>query len=123
MKLRKMGITEENVADIEEVLDPRLIELADWLQDEFLVQTRNEYNETHKRMFLVLPWPPIEAIYFPLKISLPMPVPISLVDLDNPDKDVGQDISTRYWPAHYQAAVAHCPCLDITGADALSVIS
>lgn len=29
MKLRKMGITEENVADIEEVLDSRLIELAD----------------------------------------------------------------------------------------------
>lgn len=28
MKLRKMGITEENVADIEEVLDSRLIELA-----------------------------------------------------------------------------------------------
>lgn len=51
MKLRKMGITEENVADIEEVLDPRLTALADWLQDEFLVQTRNEYNETHKRMF------------------------------------------------------------------------
>ena len=49
MKLRKMGISDENVSEIEAVLDPRLIELADWLQDEFLVNTRNEYNETHKR--------------------------------------------------------------------------
>ena len=48
MKLRRMGITEQNVADIENFLDPRFKALGDWLQDDFLVATRNEYNETRQ---------------------------------------------------------------------------
>ena len=115
MKLRKMGITEENVAEIEEVLDPRLIELADWLQDEFLVQTRNEYNETHKRMFGAS----MAAIehYFPLKI-LANARADKPEDLDNPDKSDGISTATGSIIKRRRNALA----LDITGADALSVI-
>ena len=115
MKLRKMGITEENVADIEEVLDPRLIELADWLQDEFLVETRNEYNETHKRMFGAS----MAAIehYFPLKI-LANARADKPEDLDNPDKSDGIGTATGSIIKRRRNALA----LDITGADALSVI-
>ena len=115
MKLRKMGITEENVADIEEVLDPRLIELADWLQDEFLVQTRNEYNETHKRMFGAS----MAAIehYFPLKI-LANARADKPEDLDNPDKSDGISTATGSIIKRRRNALA----IDITGADALSVI-
>lgn len=115
MKLRKMGITEENVADIEEVLDPRLIELADWLQDEFLVQTRNEYNEKHKRMFGAS----MAAIehYFPLKI-LANARADKPEDLDNPDKSDGISTATGSIIKRRRNALA----LDITGADALSVI-
>lgn len=115
MKLRKMGITEENVEDIEEVLDQRLIELADWLQDEFLVQTRNEYNETHKRMFGAS----MAAIehYFPLKI-LANARADKPEDLDNPDKNDGISTATGSIIKRRRNALA----LDITGADALSVI-
>lgn len=115
MKLRKMGITEANVAEIEEVLDPRLIELADWLQDEFLVQTRNEYNETHKRMFGAS----MAAIehYFPLKI-LANARADKPEDLDNPDKSDGISTATGSIIKRRRNALA----LDITGADALSVI-
>ena len=115
MKLRKMGITEENVADIEEVLDHRLKELADWLQDDFLVETRNEYNETHKRMFGAS----MAAIehYFPLKI-LANARADKPEDLDNPDKSDGISTATGSIIKRRRNALA----LDITGADALSVI-
>lgn len=66
MKLRKMGISEEDVEAIKKQLDPRFIELADWLQDDYLVERRNKYNEVHERMFGA----PMAAIenYFPIKI-------------------------------------------------------
>ena len=66
MKLRHMGITEKDVEDIKKILDPRFIELADWLQNTYLVNLRNKYNEVHERMFGA----PMAAIenYFPLKI-------------------------------------------------------
>ena len=51
MKLRYMGITEQDVQHITEILDPKFKELADWLQEEYLVNKRNKYNEVHKRMF------------------------------------------------------------------------
>jgi hypothetical protein len=67
MKLRKMGISEEDVANIEEHLDPRLKELADWIQNEFLVKLRNKYNAVHEEVFGAS----MAAIedYFPLKIA------------------------------------------------------
>lgn len=66
MKLRKMGITEEDIAAIKDFLDPRLVQLGDWLQDEYLVSKRTEYNKVHERMFGA----PMAAIdhYFPIKI-------------------------------------------------------
>ena len=51
MKLRRMSITEEDIEDIKNFLDPKFMQLADWMQEEFLVDKRNEYNEVHKRMF------------------------------------------------------------------------
>ena len=66
MKLRKMGISEEDVAEIKRHIDPRFIELADWMQNEFYVNLRNKYNAVHERMFGA----PMAAIddYVPLKI-------------------------------------------------------
>ncbi|MCQ2219991.1 MAG: LPD5 domain-containing protein [Prevotella sp.] len=66
MKLRAMGIMEDDIENIKQVLDPRFIKLADWLQEEFLVNKRNDYNAVHERMFGA----PMAAIenYFPLRI-------------------------------------------------------
>lgn len=67
MKLRKMGIGEDDVEAIRSQLDPRFIELADWLQEDFLVRKRLDYNQVYERMFGA----PMAAIdqYFPLKIN------------------------------------------------------
>ena len=115
MKLRKMGITEADVAEIEAVLDPRLKELADWMQEEFLVETRNGYNETHKRMFGAS----MAAIEhsFPLKI-LANARADKPEDLDAPDKGDGISTATGSIIKRRRNALA----LDITGADALGVI-
>lgn len=66
VKLRRMCITEENMQEIEQALDPRLKEVADWLQSDLLPNLRNKYNEVHMRM-LGAPMAEIEN-YFPLKI-------------------------------------------------------
>lgn len=66
MKLRKMGITEEDVVNIVRNLDPRFIELADWLQSDFLPSLREKYNAVHEKMFGA----PMAAIdnYFPIRV-------------------------------------------------------
>lgn len=66
VKLRRMGITEDKVREIEQVLDPKLKAVADWLQEELLPNLRNRYNEVHVRMFGA-PMAEIEN-YFPLRI-------------------------------------------------------
>lgn len=115
MKLRRMGITEDDITDIENFLDPRFKTLGDWLQDEFLVATRNEYNETHKRMFGAS----MAAIenYFPLKI------------LANARIDKEEDVNQQNVPEGITTKTGSIIkrrvnnlALDITGADALSVI-
>lgn len=115
MKLRRMGITESDIAQIENFLDPRFKALGDWLQDEFLVDTRNEYNETHKRMFGAS----MAAIenYFPLKI------------LANARVDKEEDVNQQNRPDGITTKTGSIIkrrvnnlALDITGADALSVI-
>lgn len=115
MKLRRMGITEDDIANIEKFLDPRFKALGDWLQDEFLVGTRNEYNETHKRMFGAS----MAAIenYFPLKI------------LANARVDKEEDVNQQNRPDGITTKTGSIIkrrvnnlALDITGADALSVI-
>lgn len=66
MKLRKMGIDEGIVEAIKDFLDPRIKELGDWLQEDYLVNKRIGYNKIHERMFGA----PMAAIdnYFPIKI-------------------------------------------------------
>lgn len=49
--LRHMGITDDDVENATTTLDPRLREIADWVQDDFLPELRERYNETHKRMY------------------------------------------------------------------------
>lgn len=115
MKLRRMGITEDDITRIENFLDPRFKALGDWLQDEFLVDTRNEYNETHKRMFGAS----MAAIenYFPLKI------------LANARVDKEEDVNQQNRPDGITTKTGSIIkrrvnniAIDITGADALSVI-
>lgn len=66
MKLRKMGITEEDVDKIKNSIDPRFVEIADWIQDEFLPSLRDKYNALHEKLFGA----PMAAIdnYFPIRV-------------------------------------------------------
>lgn len=115
MKLRRMGITEDDITSIENFLDPRFKALGDWLQNEFLVSTRNEYNETHKRMFGAS----MAAIenYFPLKILANARIDKE-EDVNQPNKLDGITTKTGSIIKRRVNNLA----LDITGADALSVI-
>lgn len=67
IKLRRMGITEEDVNAIKAQLDNRFVKLADWLQGDFLKRKHAEYNEVHERMFGA-PMANIEN-YVPLRID------------------------------------------------------
>ncbi len=115
MKMRKMGITEEDVENIKEFVDPGFLELADWMQEEFLVAKRNEYNEVHKRMFGA----PMAAIenYFPLKI---------LANARVEEVDVADDTADIALPATSTGSIIkrrrNNLALDVMGADAFSVI-
>lgn len=51
MKLRAMGITEEDVAAIEENLDQRVKAIGEWLQDEYLPECQRRYQATHTKYF------------------------------------------------------------------------
>jgi hypothetical protein len=66
MKLRRMGISEEDVIDMTRELDPRFVELADWLQEDFLPGLREKYNAVHEKLFGA----PMAAIdnYFPIRV-------------------------------------------------------
>lgn len=67
MKLRHMGITDDVVQQMAGQINNKLIQLADWLQSEFLPKMRVKYNETHKRVFGA----DMAAIedYFPLRVN------------------------------------------------------
>lgn len=67
MKLRAMGITEEDVAAIEENLDPRVKAMGVWLQDEYLPECQRRYQATHTKYF-GSPMKEVEN-YFPLAIN------------------------------------------------------
>lgn len=115
MKLRRMGITEEDIENIKDFVDPRFLQLADWMQEEFLVGKRNEYNDVHKRMFGA----PMAAIenYFPLKI---------LANARIEDVDVADDTTDTALPATSTGSIIkrrrNNLALDVMGADAFSVI-
>lgn len=51
MKLRNMGISEEMVTEMREMLPAEMVEYADWVQEKYLPQLRGRYNEVHQRMF------------------------------------------------------------------------
>jgi hypothetical protein len=115
MKLRKMGITEEDVANIAESLDPRLIQLADWLQDDFLVNKRKDYNAVHERMFGA----PMAAIdnYFPLRIN----------DRSRgKEEEIGAPTTAEARPSTVTGSVIkrvrNTTALDIMGTDAFDVV-
>ena len=115
MKLRHMGITEDDVERIKDFVDPRFIQLADWMQEEFLTEKRNGYNEVHKRMFGTS----MAAIenYFPLKI---------LANARVENVDVADDTGDNILPATSTGSIIKRKrnnlALDVTGADAFSVI-
>ena len=67
MKLRAMGITEEDVAAIEENLDPRVKAMGEWLQDEYIPECQRRYQATHTKYFGA-PMKEVEN-YFPLAIN------------------------------------------------------
>ena len=67
MKLRAMGITEEDVAAIEENLDPKVKAMGEWLQDEYLPECQRRYQATHTKYFGA-PMKEVEN-YFPLAIN------------------------------------------------------
>lgn len=67
IKLRAMGITEEDVAAIEENLDPRVKAMGEWLQDEYLPECQRRYQATHTKYFGA-PMKEVEN-YFPLAIN------------------------------------------------------
>lgn len=115
MKLRRMGIEEEHVQAIKAQMDPRFIELADWLQDEFLVGVRNKYNKVYEAMFGAS-MPAIEN-YFPLKILANARV--REVDMSTPDMD-------GTTPATITGSIIkrrrNGLALDVMGSDAFSVV-
>lgn len=115
MKLRHMGIDEEAMKKVEKALDPRMRELADWLQEDFLVRSRNEYNETHKRMFGAS----MAAVedYFPLKI-LKNARTQSAEELDQ--HDWGEGITTA--TGAIKRRTRNTLALDLLNADALNVL-
>ena len=115
MKLRKMGISEMEVGNITAMLDPRFKQLADWMQDEFLVEKREEYNEVYKRMFGTS----MAAIenYFPLKIL--SNARTEQVDITDPDSGTPLPSTTT---GSVIKRTRNNLALDVTGANAFSVI-
>jgi hypothetical protein len=51
VKLKRMGITEEEVDALIGILPARYVQFADWLQNEFLPERRKTYNATHLAVF------------------------------------------------------------------------
>ena len=115
MKLRAMGIMEDDIENIKQVLDPRFIKLADWLQEEFLVNKRNDYNAVHERMFGA----PMAAIenYFPLRI---------LGDARVQQVDVAEDKIEKELPSILTGSIIKRKTnknpLDVMNTDAFSVV-
>lgn len=116
MKLRRMGIKEEDVERIKDFVDPRFIELADWMQEEYLTEKRNGYNEVHKRMFGTS----MAAIenYFPLKIL----ANARMEDVDVAEPEAGSQVLPATSTGSIIKRKRNNLALDVTGADAFSVI-
>lgn len=114
MKLRNMGITDEDIEAIKDFLDPRLVTLGDWLQDEYLPRRRVEYNKVHERMFGA-PMATIEN-YFPIKI---------LGDARYQEEDIAAGMRQNVLPSTITGSIIkrtkNLLALDILHTDALSL--
>ena len=115
MKLRAMGITEEDVDRITKEIDPRFIELADWVQDEYLPRKRNDFNAVHERMFGA----PMAAIedYFPLEINSRSRGQVE----DISKQDMG-DTKPSTTTGSIKKRTTNTLPLDLTNADAFNVL-
>ena len=51
MKLEAMGISQDRVNNIKSLIDPRFLELGNWLVNEFLPSRREKYNARHEEIF------------------------------------------------------------------------
>ena len=114
IKLRKQGISESDMAVIEEKLDPRLKSLADWVQSDFFVESRKKYNKIHIRLFGA-PMAEIEN-YVPIRI---------LSDARYQELDVAR-LNKYTLPSTVTGAIVNRRInslpLDIAGTDALSLV-
>lgn len=115
MKLRRMGITDEDVDRIAGQLDPRFLQLADWIQDEFLPKKREAFNAVHMRMFGA----PMAAIeeYFPLVTNSRS----RGKDEDISEHDKGETKPSTITGSIIKRTVNTTP-LDVTNADAFDVL-
>ena len=115
MKLRRMGITEEAVERIKDFVDPRFIELADWIQEEFLVNKRNKYNEVYKRMFGTS----MAAIenYFPIRV-----LKTALENKPEEEKHRGQTTVSAETTGAWKKRTRNNKPLDIMNANVISLI-
>ena len=115
MKLRKMGIEQEDVDAIKAQMDPRFIKIADWVQSEFLKERRNRYNAVHERLF----GSSMAAIenYFPLKIN---------ARSRYRSVDIGEEKDENAKPATTTGGiikrVRNTTALDLLNADAFAVV-
>ena len=66
VKLDKMGISQETIAAMTKELPNEYIQMADWIQEEYLPMLREKYNETHMECFGI-PMAKVDN-YVPLKI-------------------------------------------------------
>lgn len=115
MKLRAMGITEEDVAAIEENLDPRVKAMGEWLQDEYLPECQRRYQATHTKYFGA-PMKEVEN-YFPLAINNRAR---NVKEDVNQDSDAMSQLAGTSTGAIVTRRVNVIP-LDIENADALEV--
>lgn len=115
MKLRKMGISEEDVKQIEGFLDPRLKQIGDWLQDEYLVKKREKYNEVHEKLFGAS-MADIDN-YFPLKIlKNAITQDVNLEDRGQGDEKVSTIVGS------VKKRTRNALPLDVMNADAFAVV-
>lgn len=116
MKLRAMGITEEDVASIEENLDPRVKAMGEWLQDEYLPECQRRYQATHTKYFGA-PMKEVEN-YFPLAINNRAR---NIKEDVNQDSDAMSQLAGTSTGAIVTRRVNVIP-LDIENADAFEVV-
>lgn len=115
MKLRAMGITEEDVDAIRSQMDSRFIDLADWIVNDFLPSRREAYNEVHERMFGAS----MSKVqnYFPLKV---------LSNARTQQVDVASASTDPSTPSTVTGSIMkrtrNALALDVMGTDAFSLV-